>query len=332
MYPKWRRFRFNNLLPLLIAFCAGFSLAFFPFNLIFNWPIKENEINIDFNLDHLNNYFIICLIFTSVNNIARRNCIRNTWVNFGKNLQFKYYFVIGTDQFSSTINDELSRENSKNNDLLLLPNLSDTYNNLSLKLLQSLKWTNDNHRGKFQFILKVDDDSFVRIDALYNYLEQLYQNNHSGKPIYLGFFDGRAHVKQKGIWKEKNWFLCDRYLPYAVGGGYVLSHELIRYISVNAPLFQLYQSEDVTLGTWLAPLSIERKHDIRFDTEYRSRGCFNTFLVQHKQTINEMKMKYNSLLNYGQLCPEKQFQNRLTYEYNWNVLPSKCCIRNKTMF
>ncbi|OTF74941.1 beta-1,3-galactosyltransferase 6-like protein [Euroglyphus maynei] len=224
----------------------------------------------------------------------------------------------------------LFAEQQQHNDLMLLTDLSDTYQNLSLKLIQSFQWINDVHRKNFEYLIKLDDDSFARIDSIYKYLEQRNLKNLNKLPIYWGFFDGRAHVKQKGIWKEKNWFLCDRYLPYALGGGYILSRQLIEFIANNSEWLQQYHSEDVSLGTWLSPLKIERLHDINFDTEYRTRGCINTFLIQHKQTVTDMKNKYNSLINFGHLC-DKQWEQRLTYDYNWNELPSRCCIRNKTM-
>ena len=80
---------------------------------------------------------------------------------------------------------------------------------------------------------------------------------------------GGTTVHRRGKWAEADWFVCDRYVPYAVGGGYVLSADLVRYLNANADLLQRYRSEDVSLGLWLAPLRIHRVHDPRFDTEYR---------------------------------------------------------------
>ena len=41
---------------------------------------------------------------------------------------------------------------------------------------------------------------------------------------------------------------------------------------------------------------------IRFDTEWKSRGCSNKFLVTHKQTKADMKIKWNRLRKDGQIC------------------------------
>lgn len=44
-----------------------------------------------------------------------------------------------------------------------------------------------------------------------------------------------------------------------------------------------YNSEDVSVGAWLAGLNVHYVHDPRFDTEWTSRGCHNEYLVTHKQ-------------------------------------------------
>lgn len=41
----------------------------------------------------------------------------------------------------------------------------------------------------------------------------------------------------------QRWFLSDTYLPYALGGGYVLGMDLAVYIARNRELLSLYNSE-----------------------------------------------------------------------------------------
>ena len=77
------------------------------------------------------------------------------------------------------------------------------------------------------------------------------------------------------------------------------------------------------IDTWLAPLKVHRVHDTRFDTEFRSRGCLDSLLVAHKQSIGDMHAKQKSLASKGTPCDIL----RRSYEYNWSVPPSKCCQR-----
>ena len=40
----------------------------------------------------------------------------------------------------------------------------------------------------------------------------------------------------------------------------------------------------------------------RFDTEWKSRGCSSKFLVTHKQTEADMKIKWKRMEKYGNIC------------------------------
>ena len=68
-----------------------------------------------------------------------------------------------------------------------------------------------------------------------------------------------------GKWAEKGWHFCDTYLPYALGGGYVIAGSLVRHIARNSGAYAVFKSEDVSLGLWTASLNVTRKHDTRFD-------------------------------------------------------------------
>ena len=139
---------------------------------------------------------------------------------------------------------------------------------------------------------------------------------------FVNFPNNRIHI----------YIVTDRYIPYALGGGYVLSHDLVRYISTNSDLLRQFNNEDVSVGTWLAPLkNIHRVHDVRFDTEATSRGCNNKHIVSHKQSVDDLKSKHlmltSSSTSKKRLC-KNEFKQRNSYEYNWNALPSTCCSRH----
>lgn len=88
--------------------------------------------------------------------------------------------------------------------------------------------------------------------------------------LYWGYFDGRARVRRTGKWAEpvrlyeskpsqtalftptythiasslqQHWILSDTYIPYALGGGYLLGMDLVDYIAKNEKLFSIYNSE-----------------------------------------------------------------------------------------
>ncbi|XP_013789420.1 beta-1,3-galactosyltransferase 6-like [Limulus polyphemus] len=265
--------------------------------------------------------FLVVLVFSAPENLNKREVIRQTWLNTYRGKEVLHLFVIGKAMISPDVWKQLEVENSKYQDLLLLEDVKDSYFSLTSKLLSALAWLSENIY--FSYVFKADDDTFAQLDIM---LDELKRASAS---LYWGFFDGRARVKQSGKWAERDWVLCDLYLPHALGGGYVLSSDLVSFVAKNKEFLTLYKSEDVSLGTWLAPVNVHRKHDPRFDTEHISRGCFNSYIVTHKQSVEQMKEKYNSLKQNGKLCA-LEVRSRYSYIYNWGVPPSKCCVRNET--
>ncbi|XP_063587024.1 beta-1,3-galactosyltransferase 6-like [Penaeus indicus] len=264
--------------------------------------------------------FLVIIVISAPGNSEQRDTIRQTWLSEEKS-DTLHYFVIGTGSLSENVNVTIQSEQRRFGDLLLLNNVIDSYSALTKKLLASLVYVHYN--VKFRFLMKCDDDSYVQIPQLHKELKAVPYKQR----LYWGFFDGRATPHKKGVWKENEWVLCDHYVPYALGGGYVLSSDLVTFVAVNSKYLKLYKNEDVSLGVWLASVDLHRVHDTRFDTEYVSRGCNNEYLVSHKQSTLHMREKFNSLKATGLLCKE-QFQVRKSYKYNWNVPPSKCCVRN----
>ncbi|KAG9260551.1 beta-1,3-galactosyltransferase 6 [Astyanax mexicanus] len=262
--------------------------------------------------------FLVVLITTGPKYTERRSIIRNTWLA-KLDREILALFVIGTEGLSAEDIQNLNTEEVRHHDLLLLPDLRDSYENLTRKLIHMYSWLDQ--KVDFKFVLKADDDTFARLDLL---KEELKAKDPSR--LYWGFFSGRGRVKAAGKWKESAWELCDYYLPYALGGGYVLSADLVHYIRLNAAFLKTWQSEDVSLGAWLAPVDVKRLHDPRFDTEYKSRGCSNKYLVTHKQSLEDMLEKHQTLEREGHLCKE-EVKLRLSYIYDWSVPPSQCCQR-----
>ncbi|XP_017034766.1 beta-1,3-galactosyltransferase 6 [Drosophila kikkawai] len=246
-----------------------------------------------------------------------------------RGIRVKHFFAIGTGQMSRDLHAELQNEHMQHNDLLLLQKHPETYHNLTEKLLQSLDTLTQ--RYEFSYLIKVDDDTYVKLDSLLNelvsYDRKLLRNaveygNDPLPQLYWGYFSGRSKIKTKGRWKESNYYLSKNYLPYALGGGYVLSRKLCEYIANSSHMLSPYASEDVSVGTWLAPFRhIYRWHDPRFDTAYISRKCKPYHLVLHKCSQERMKK-----INDGKLCSTDTSPSSLPeYYYDWMKVADQCC-------
>ena len=218
------------------------------------FDIKRNEQSIS--------TFLFIVILTSPNGKDRRTAIRETWLSKlsnGDTLDRPVVakFIIGVKELTPEHMKNLEDENKLHRDILFLPELKDAYKELPSKVLQTYKWIDQNVNSSY--ILKVDDDSFVRLDLIISELKSTY----SARRLYWGFFRGDAHVKFAGPWAEKNWHLCDRYLPYAQGGGYILSTDLVNFIARNADLLQKFNSEDVSVGKWLTRIAPKKHGSVR---------------------------------------------------------------------
>ena len=269
--------------------------------------------------------FMLTLIMTGPHYTDRRQAIRETWLSKTPS-EHLYYFVIGTKNIPKHSLKDLNQENKVHKDLLLLSSFEDSYDNLSQKLLHMITWAYDN--VDFEFIFKADDDTFANVNKMYDLLnDEVYDKN-----LYWGYFYGKGNVKRSGQWAEHDWFLCEHYLPNARGGGYVISRRLAGYVARNSELLQLYKSEDITLGTWMAPLNIKRQHDIRFDTEYKSRGCHNSWIVTHKQSMEDIRQKWRRLqFTAGDEICEEELSVSHGYEYRWDVPNKQCCVPDSSI-
>jgi len=302
--------------PLALAFLAGYLLKYLdsprdhPSGLENDLPLFVGP-----------SLSLLVLVVSSPSNSLVRDTIRNTWLSVSKkNHNFKALFVLGSRNLNSKEEYEIAQEKSRYDDILLLP-LFDSYGTLTNKVLKSLVFAHKHFQ--FDHLLKCDDDTFVDVARLVEEVQA-----RADPSLYWGFFDGRAPVATRGKWADPGYRLCDRYVPYALGGGYVLGKSLVDFIATNAHMLQLYNSEDVSVGTWLAGTTATRRHDPRFDTEWKSRGCSNKFLVTHKQTPADMKIKWRRLVRSGTLCDGEETKVRLSYQYDWSKPPSECCVRS----
>ena len=179
-------------------------------------------------------YRLIVLVLSAPDHLEQRDTIRKTWLS-EKYSDVKYFFAIGTQDIHPDQRVTLQSEKQKFNDLLLLAKLQDSYGTITKKILYAFLHLHRDY--DFDFLLKCDDDSFALINGILRELDR-WESKGSKKYLYWGFFNGKAQVKRSGPWKETGWILCDYYLPYALGGGYILSYNLVEFIAKNADVLK----------------------------------------------------------------------------------------------
>ena len=204
-------------------------------------------------------------------------------------------FVLGGSGINPDKLHQLEIESSKHQDMIILPTVTDSIYTLTQRTLYGLTYTYEHF--KFDYILKCDDDDFIDVLRLATELHKRPSKGH----FYWGAFRGHAPILYWGAYREINWSICSTYLPYTYGGGYILSRDLIQLLVESEPYLKHYRSEDVAVGTWLAPYNFERKHDSRFNTRIFVKGCKWLYLVSHKVSPSTMYSLQSSLKEEGSL-------------------------------
>lgn len=128
-------------------------------------------IDIPFKFHHIpecnKGHNFIILVHTSPENINRRDVLRRTWASKNET-DIDIFFLTGepakTDTQQALEQEMLVHSNFIHGDFL------DSYNNLTYKHLMGLKYV-FYHCPTIEYLVKIDDDVFVNIPVLKNFLE-----------------------------------------------------------------------------------------------------------------------------------------------------------------
>lgn len=264
--------------------------------------------------------------------IATSGSGNNGPANNVPDLKVAHYFIVGSNGLSDAEKRRLLEEKRLHQDLLIMDELKDSYANLTYKLLMSFEMLET--KQSFKYLLKTDDDTYVKLDQLlsdlYQYDELItakkFPNTHPAVELYWGYFSGHGQIKKHGQWKETNFNLCDRYLPYALGGGYLISRNLVKFIAQNANVLNKYGNEDISMGVWLSSWrNIYRRHDVRFDTAWMPRKCKSYHIVLHKRTVKDMRDLFRNDPCGFKDSIENKTKRPIEYFYDWSVSQMRCC-------
>ena len=104
----------------------------------------------------------------------QRNSVRETWKAFDQSHSVKVVFVLGLPQLHLTkkgmkLQEAVETESRQHEDILQ-EGFVDTYQNLTLKSMFSLKFADEYLRNRTDWVMLVDDDSYVNIPQLLTFL------------------------------------------------------------------------------------------------------------------------------------------------------------------
>lgn len=228
---------------------------------------------------------MLILITSAQTHADARMSIRQTWGHYGTRRDIGLAFVLGRGT-NETVNQALSDENYMYGDLIR-GNFIDSYNNLTLKTISSLEWANQ-HCNRAKYILKTDDDMFINVPKLLNFVKQL--EKHKDKRVIFG----RLAKKWKPIRNKKSkYYVSTDQFPAAVfpsfttGPAYVMTGDIVQDLYVRALKTVYLKLEDVfTTGIVAQSLGIERLHVNEF---VNRRISFNPCNIRNAISVHMIK-------------------------------------------
>ena len=255
--------------------------------------------------------FLHILITSATHDFAQRDIIRQTWCSkqqlinsflpHDRNSLMQCTFLIGQSTNTTTM-QHINQEIKQFGDILL-GGYSDTYRNLTLKVLTGLHWVTTNCISKY--ILKTDDDCFVNSNIL---LKVLLAQKHSTLPLYLGMLldslehtvvirdpDNKWHVAEEE-------YAPDYYPAYISGTGYLLSQASASRIYGLSKLFTPLPVEDAYIGVLAEYAGIPARQSFRF-----------TLIRENWQVCNFL---YLIVIHHISISMQQEFQKRVKNAYS----------------
>eukprot|EP00026_Physarum_polycephalum_P008180 Phypoly_transcript_08259.p1 GENE.Phypoly_transcript_08259~~Phypoly_transcript_08259.p1 ORF type:complete len:416 (-),score=52.94 Phypoly_transcript_08259:210-1457(-) len=239
------------------------------------------------------NTTVLFMITSYAQEFTGRQIVRETYLSVPSD-KSAYLFILG----NGVVTQDLLQEQAKYKDMYFL-DCADGYYDLSDKVLMGMKIALEHF--DFQYLVKVDTDTFVDVPRFVDYVLEQGANSttfYAGNP-------GHYKVKESG-WRTLNTTIRQpsmRPSDYMLGGGYVLSRDLVEYFAENGHMLQVWEPEDLTIGVHLHAIKVKRHSDYStFLTHNKKMGCKKDYLLNHKVPKADMYYLHYSTLESGQMC------------------------------
>jgi hypothetical protein len=205
------------------------------------------------------NIFLVIVVFSAVEHFIHRDVIRHTWASESPEA-VKVLFLVGLAN-NRTIANLVNVEYKINGDILLV-NITDTYDHLTLKSIAMLEWLPRNC-ANIAYVLKVDDDTLVNVPKLLDSLRHV-ANNHF---IMGNIIAGAQPMRDR----SSKWYTPTDLYPqatypdYVSGSAYVISGDLIQDLYGSTRWVPFFWVEDIYItGLCAGKLNASLVHNSKF--------------------------------------------------------------------
>lgn len=231
---------------------------------------------------HKKRLLMLVAVFSTGNNFQRRMALRRSWMQYEsvRSGNVAVRFLTGLDK-NKQVNLELWKEAQTYGDIQLMP-FVDYYSLITLKAVAACILGTRILPAKY--IMKTDDDAFVRIDEVLSSLK-----SYAPRGLLYGLisFESSPHRDKDSKWfiSSKEW-PHDSYPPWAHGPGYIISRDIAKFIAQGhqEQELQLFKLEDVAMGIWIQEFK-KSGQEVNYvsDERFHNAGCESGYVLAHYQ-------------------------------------------------
>ncbi|XP_046366874.1 beta-1,3-galactosyltransferase 5-like isoform X1 [Haliotis rufescens] len=190
---------------------------------------------------------LLIMVLSVHDHIRERNSVRNTWGSVARDKPWpkrklfgetKLVFLLGTHA-NEKLNEKVRAEAEVHGDIVMA-NFTESYYNLTLKVLTGYKWMKMFCPGA-QFVMKIDEDSFPDIPRITNLLVSIEMQNTIYGPLAFSESVDRKIPKAK---VSQEAYPAKWYPPHVKGNMYVMPNALALNILNVSVYFPYVNIED----------------------------------------------------------------------------------------
>jgi len=255
------------------------------------------------------NFGIVNLVLSKENEVDRRASIRKTWgapLTYRRTQILTFFLLAKERKDVKTVNPDLISETVENKDLIIV-DMIDSYQNLTLKVLAGLTWVNKYCKDT-NFVVKVDSDVFLNpfpfIDYLWGNNMVINQNiDFIGGSVCSNCMPRRSFHDQWAISYLD--YPYTFYPDYTHGPCYVMSQRSAFRLLLSSPYVRMIPYEDVYFTGIVAGMYVKTPRTsvpgflgyngrVAYDTEYYATNL----IASHKHDILEVQGWWDDVINF----------------------------------
>nr|GLL18552.1 hydroxyproline O-galactosyltransferase GALT6-like [Ipomoea trifida] len=235
-------------------------------------------------------------VLSTGNHFAERMAIRKSWMQHrlikSSNIVARFFVALHARK---EVNVELKKEAEFFGDIVIVPYM-DSYNLVVVKTVAISEYAV--HIAFAKAIMKCDDDTFVRLDAVLNEVNKV--------PDSMSFYIGNINYYHRPL-RSGKWAVAyeewpeEVYPPYANGPGYMISSDIANFIvsKFKKHKLKLFKMEDVSMGMWVESFNSTKPVEYVHSLKFCQSGCIQDYYTAHYQSPRQIMCLWNNLQKLG---------------------------------